>query len=277
MDYTIVHLTTSAEVAEILIAALSNYGYEAFEETDLGVDAYIPAAAYDESQLQEALAIFGLTPAVSYTTTLLKAQNWNEVWEKNFEPIVVADRCIVRSSHHQAPKPYTYEIVINPKMSFGTGHHATTALMMEFLLDLPHQQKEVLDVGSGTGILAILSAKLGAAVVDALDTETWAIENARENFALNQVAFRRLAQGSLQLLDWEGAYDLVLANINRNVLLAEMSAYAELIKPTGGHLLLSGFYMEDAAMIRTEAEKNGLTYVADKEKDRWVSMLFSKG
>ncbi|HSZ24758.1 MAG TPA: 50S ribosomal protein L11 methyltransferase, partial [Cytophagaceae bacterium] len=173
MRYIEVKITTSAELSELLIAELAEIGYDSFQEIDSGLDAYIEQDLFLEVKLQELIEKYSKTESISYSFGLMEDKNWNEEWEKNFQPVIIGEDCIVRASFHFPEKPFKYDIVINPKMSFGTGHHETTTMMIANQLEINHQDKTVLDAGSGTGILAILASKLGARLVDAFDMEDW--------------------------------------------------------------------------------------------------------
>lgn len=274
--YTTVQVTCPPELVDLLIAELAECAYDGFLETEPGFETYRAAEAFDEAELQKVLDRYRPQGEISYTTQTVEEKNWNEEWEKNFEPITVEDRCRVRASFHPADPACPYEIVINPKMSFGTGHHATTYLMLREQLEIDHQGKRVMDAGCGTGILSIMAQQRGAASVLAFDIDTWAVENSRENFDLNDASTIRLFQGSVQEVDRNESFDIILANINRNVLLDEMERYAQHLAP-GGVLLLSGFYEEDLPLIREATTAQQLTEVRISSRDHWVMMLVQKG
>ena len=202
-------------------------------------------------------------------------RNWNEEWEKNYEPIFVGDQCVVKATFHDIPEKYPYELIINPQMAFGTGHHATTHLMLSFQLELDHTGWRVLDIGTGTGVLAIMAHKRGAAHVEAFDNNDWAYNSTKENAGLNGIDFP-VALGTVTQVKPEGPFDLILANINRNVLMDEMSYYAPLLA-SGGTLLLSGFYDYDVNLLIERAEEEGLKFIDKKNKDNWASMRLTKG
>lgn len=265
----------SVEQAEILIAELAELGFDSFEETEAGLIASIETAAFQDEEVNLLIVRYGIMGKINYTATEVERQNWNEDWEKNYEPIAVMDQCYIRATFHASAKTFPYEIVINPKMSFGTGHHATTWLMVKQQLDLSHEGRRVLDIGCGTGILAIMAGLRGAAAIEAFDIDDWAVENARENFALNAVVADRLKKGTIETVNPQGKFDIVLANINRNVLLDELHQYEPLITP-GGHLLLSGFYEEDIPAIDELCRKLKLQLLRSETKDQWAVLVYIK-
>lgn len=274
--YTTVQVICPPDLVDLLIAELAEYHYDGFLETEQGFETYRDAEAFDEAELQEVLERYRPQAEISYTTQSVEEQNWNEEWEKNFEPITVEDQCRVRASFHAADPTYPYQIVINPKMSFGTGHHATTYLMLRDQLAINHQGKRVMDAGCGTGILSIMAYQRGAASVLAFDIDIWAVENSQENFELNDAAAVRLFQGSVPDVNINESFDIILANINRNVLLDEMEQYAQHLSP-GGVLLLSGFYKEDLPLIREATTAQGLAEVRTDSREQWVVLLVRKG
>ncbi len=259
---------------ELLIATLSDVGFDNFLEEETYLEAYPANDHYDPKAVQLVLEQYGIAPDAC-TEHTVDEQNWNESWEKNFEPITVGNQCRVRATFHQADSSYPYEIVISPKMAFGTGHHATTYLMLQEQLRLSHTKKRVMDAGCGTGILSVMAKQRGASPVLAFDIDEWAVNNARENLALNDCTVVELFQGTIADVKDQRPFDLILANINRNVLLAEMKQYAHHLKP-GGQLLLSGFYEEDLALMREAIVAAGLNEVRTDSRDRWVVMLVGK-
>ncbi len=273
--YTTVQITCPSDLVDLLIAELAECDYDGFLETDQGFETYRPANDFDEVELQRILDRYRPQAEVSYTTQTVAEQNWNAEWEKNFEPIVVADQCRVRASFHAAEPTYPYDIVINPKMSFGTGHHATTYLMLREQLSIDHHGKRVMDAGCGTGILSIMAHQRGAAHVLAFDTDTWAAENSQENFELNGAGTIQLFQGTVSDVADPDPFDIILANINRNVLLDEMAQYVRHLAP-GGLLLLSGFYEEDLPLLREAATAQGLTEVRADFRERWTVLRLRK-
>ncbi len=275
MNYIELKLTVSPDFTDILTAELVELGFESFVETDEGLNAYIVEPDFHEEPIQELVVKYANQTAIAYAIGSLEKRNWNAEWESGYEPIEVASQVRVRASFHQKDARFRYDIVINPKMSFGTGHHETTAMMLEHQLGLDFTDKTVLDVGSGTGILAVLAAKMGARSVLAFDIEEWAVENARENAELNDCPQITVFQGTIADVDPASRYDLVLANINRNVLLAEIPAYTHLLNE-GGYLLVSGFYEADAPDIEQKAVESELTPKGKLTKNQWVSLRFAK-
>lgn len=269
MTYMAITISQSAELAEILIAKLVDIGYEGFEEKEQELVAFIPHVDYDANALQEVLQEYGLV----YLAEGVADTNWNAVWESNFQPVQVDDFCGIRADFHPSfdPEP-TFEIVITPKMSFGTGHHATTFSMIQLMKQLPLEGKRVFDFGTGTGILAILAEKLGAASVDAIDIDEWAVNNTRENLFANDVSRIKVWQSDT-LEGINDTYDVLLANINRNILLGFMGAMRNMLQP-GGALLLSGILTTDATVIIESAEMHGFKQQTQVEKDNWMAMEF---
>lgn len=260
---------------EIFIAALSELGFESFEETPGGVNAYIPESQWSEADFLQIPFLNSGNWEVSYQITPVEPRNWNAVWESDYASIQVRDRCVVRAPFHpEPPAQIAFDILISPKMSFGTGHHQTTFLMLDYLLDLDLDGKTVLDVGTGTGVLAILSAMKGAGGVTAVDIDAWAYENCRENTRLNGQGEIEVIRGSIGAVEGRH-FDLVLANINKNILLEQLPDYARVLEK-GGALVLSGFYRKDLPDLQTAALNKGLTYVDSREKDTWTAACFRK-
>lgn len=258
--------------SEILIAELAEVGFESFEQTEQGVRAYIREKDWNEEILADIFALSSPEFSVSYQMKKIPAENWNQKWEENFSPIQVEGICTVRATFHP-PANTEYEIIIDPKMSFGTGHHQTTYMMLQYLLETDLQGKSILDMGCGTGILAIMAAKKGAKPVLGIDVDPWCVENALENIKLNQADFIQIQLGDASLIS--GSYDVILANINRNILLEDIPTYAQHLQ-AGGGLLLSGFYQEDLPMISEKCLQQGLSFQGQKQKDDWVSAVYKK-
>ncbi|MCC9136476.1 50S ribosomal protein L11 methyltransferase [Pontibacter silvestris] len=274
MDFIEVTLKVNADFADILIAELGELGCDAFVETEDGFSAYMDEDKYSEEALEETLNRYADFVQVDYTVQKIERQNWNEEWERNFEPLFIDGQVSVRASFHPKPEEAKYDIVINPKMSFGTGHHETTTLMIENQLTLDHQGKRVLDMGCGTGILAIMAAELGASEIVAVEIEDWTVENARENAELNNYPAIDVRLGGAETVEGEKPFDVILANINRNVLLEDMPAYKAVLKQKGW-LLLSGFYTEDLPILQERTAELGLTYISHRVKNNWVSAIFT--
>lgn len=275
--YTVIPF--SEDVCDALIAQLSSIGYEGFEYTPSGFTACISETDFDENRLS-ALGLLDILPdiyRIEYRTNTLADQNWNQTWEENFSPITIGNRIQVRADYHPSLQEAEYEIIIHPKRSFGSGHHVTTALMLEFILDLKEniKGKKVLDMGCGTGILSIMAAKAGALSVTGIDIDEWAYHNARENLAHNRVKNIQIKIGDASLLQQENHFDLILANINRNILLNDIPRYV-LHLNRKGYLILSGFYTGDLPLIREKAEKSGLSYRTQKTNQNWTAVAFYK-
>ena len=288
MNYTELQLTVSPDYTDILTAELAELGFESFLETDEGLNAYIVEPDFEEQGVRELIAKYADQTAIAYEVSSLEKRNWNAEWEKGYEPIEVTGPASlgrsagavpgvrIRASFHEPDATrFRYDIVINPKMSFGTGHHETTAMMLEHQLALDFGGKVVLDVGCGTGILAILAAKMGARAVLAFDIEEWAVENARENADLNDCPQITVFQGTVDDVDRADRYDVILANINRNVLLAEIPLYTALLTDEG-YLLVSGFYEADAPDVVQKAVDTGLVAGNALVRTQWTSLVFKK-
>lgn len=259
-----------------MIDELASIGFDTFEETGDGFKAYIPSAQFDKILLEEQLAAYAGMFTFSYEVNVIPQKNWNQEWESNFEPIQILDQVHVRATFHQ-PKPgIPYEIVIDPKMAFGTGHHQTTSMMLELMLENDFEGKEVLDMGCGTGILAIMAAKLGAHKVTAIDYDPICYDSTIENAELNRIANINALCGSKEAVP-DTQYDIILANINRNILIDQMERYAEALKYSG-EIYFSGFYeTPDLDIIKAEAAKYGFRYINHKTKQDWVAARFVKG
>lgn len=275
MQYLEFKFSCKEPFREILIAELSEVGYDSFLETDEGFDAYIQEDLFDRNSFQQVIEQYQEAASIQVAKGKMPKINWNEEWEKNYNPIEVGDQVYVRASFHEARPEFKYNILINPKMSFGTGHHATTFLMLSHQLTTDHSGKRVLDIGSGTGILAIMAHQLGAKVIEAFDIDEWCVENGNENFDLNGMSNVRMGMGTVREVKPQGEFDIVLANINKNVLLDEMEVYATLVK-TNGYLLLSGFYEHDISDIESKAVQFGLQLTDQKTKDNWAALILKK-
>jgi ribosomal protein L11 methyltransferase len=275
MQYLEFKISCKDSYREILIAELSEVGYDSFLETDEGFDAYIQEDLFERNSFQQVIDQYQIPASICVTEGLMPKVNWNEEWEKNYDPIEVGNQVYVRASFHQPRPEFKYEILSNPKMSFGTGHHATTFLMLSHQLHLDHQKKRVLDIGSGTGILAIMAHKLGTEHIEAFDIDEWCVENGNENFELNGMSYVRMGKGTVREVNPKGEFDIILANINKNVLLDEMEVYGNLVKKEG-HLLLSGFYAHDVADILKKAQEIGFVLKDQKTKDSWTAIMMQK-
>jgi ribosomal protein L11 methyltransferase len=274
MDYLEFKIKCLDEFQEILIAELAEIGFDSFLENEDGIDAYILESAFDREKFNEILSVYQEPGQIAFTEGVMPKVNWNEEWEKNYDPIEVEELVYVRASFHDSKPGFKHEIVINPKMSFGTGHHATTYQMLRHQGELDHIGKRVLDVGSGTGILAIMAHLLGAAEVEAFDIDDWCVDNGNENFELNGLS-TRMGLGTIREVNPRGPFELILANINKNVLLDEIQIYAGLLVPKG-HLLLSGFYSEDIEDLVNAALPLGFSLQKKSSKDNWATLILQK-
>jgi len=276
MSYIELTLELDPDFIEILIAELAEIDYESFVETDNGFHAYIEADKFNELAVGELIDKYKTQVAIAYSLKTLEKENWNQTWESNYDSIEVLDQIRVRASFHDPDPRFPYELQINPKMSFGTGHHETTWLVMAEQLKLPHQGANLMDVGSGTGILGILGKKLGARYVLAFDIEEWAVENALENAELNEVSEDfEVFQGTISDVGEDKIFDGILANINRNILLREMKAYEKHLKP-GGWMVISGFYEGDAPALRDHGHTLGLKPIRINVRNEWAVITFEK-
>jgi ribosomal protein L11 methyltransferase len=258
------------EQKEVLIAVLSQTGFDGFEEGHDSLVGYVDEALFDEAGLKELASSYSF----NYAKELVQAQNWNESWEKNFHPVVVDDFCAIRAEFHPPVTGTKHDIVITPKMSFGTGHHATTFMMVQWMGRDDYKGKRVLDFGTGTGVLAILAEKLGAAEIDAIDNDDWSIENAAENILFNGCSRITLAQADH--LSFNKKFDIILANINRNVLLANMAQLQQHLD-LSGVLIMSGLLSGDREIIEKTAKEAGLAMAAELQKDGWIALRFNHG
>lgn len=276
MNYIEVKLNINPEFSDIFMAELGEIGYETFTEEPEGLNAYITEDIFSEDALDEIMERYLAMTPISYSFLTLEKKNWNEEWEKNYEPILTANGKVrVRANFHEPDPTVEYELLINPKMSFGTGHHETTSMVLELQMDINHQQKKVLDVGCGTGILAIFADKLGASEIAGFDIEEWAAENARENVVLNDCHDIVIRQGTIE--DEPAIqYDIILANINRNILIRDIPQYINFMKPTDSQLIVSGFYQKDIADIEKVANAVGLNKVKSVHKNDWAAIIFER-
>lgn len=259
--------------SEILIAELGQVGFESFVEHETGITAYIQKQDWNESILDSVFIITSPEFDIQYQFEEIAQTNWNAEWEKNFEPILVDETVSIRAPFHPNPN-VEYDIVIEPKMSFGTGHHETTHMMIQYILRLPLTGKRVLDMGCGTGILAIFAEMRGATELDAIDIDRWCYENSLENIERNQCSNIKVYEGDASLLN-DQQYDVIIANINRNILLTDMAVYTACLAPKGV-LLLSGFYQEDIPIIDEEVQQYGLQLEETLTRNQWVALKYVK-
>jgi ribosomal protein L11 methyltransferase len=263
----------SEEEKAVLIAELLEAGFESFVDEEHSLMGYISSEHYIKD-LVDNISFLKDHPEIKFEVKPLEDINWNREWESNYQPVTIAGRCYVRAPFHPSLPGMTYEIVIEPKMAFGTAHHETTQLMAGWLMDLDVRGKEVLDMGCGTGILAILANKMGAGNVTAIDNDEWAWRNGMENFRINDVAAGKVYAGDASLIRPD-SFDLILANINRNVLLQDMKAYHSGLRKNG-ILLLSGFYQQDIESIMASAAENALQFKASRTLNDWTVAIFYK-
>lgn len=272
-------ITPNTEIAQdILAAQTGEIGFESFVETPEGINGYIPLKLYNEEELKEVIANFPLPDTnITYQTEEQEDKDWNEEWEKNFfQPIVIADKCVIHSTFHKEIPPMEYDILINPQMSFGTGHHETTNLIVSRLLETELEGKSVLDMGCGTSILAILASKRGATPITAIDIDDWCVSNSADNIRLNHIDNINVRLGDANLLRNERpCFDLIIANINRNILISDMDAYA-LCMTKGSRIYLCGFYVDDIPAIKEALQRNALTYIEHHENNRWAMVVAEK-
>ncbi|MEM7299381.1 MAG: 50S ribosomal protein L11 methyltransferase [Bacteroidota bacterium] len=271
MDFITIKVTCSQDLSDYLIAELFEIGFDSFQEFNDGFEGSCDHSTFDEEKVNAILTQF---PNISFKVKEQEKVNWNEEWEKNYDPIIVDNRCIVRASFHEPQPQFEYEIIVTPKMSFGTGHHATTHQVLAFQMSLNHEDKKVLDVGTGTGILAIMAHKRGASKLIASDIDDWCIENSEENFSLNGISDIALVKGQIEKVQ-EKDFDIVIANINKNVLLSQMEEYSKRLK-AGGQLVLSGFYESDVEDLVILAEQFELRKNDTTTKDNWAMLVLSK-
>jgi len=258
---------------EILIAELGNVGFESFVENENGVTAYIQKSEWTQTILEDIFVINSDEFSIEYNQKEVEQTNWNAEWEKNFSPIQVDDLVSIRAPFHENPN-LKYDIVIEPKMSFGTGHHETTHMMVQHLLQLDLDNKKTLDMGCGTGILAIFAEMKGAKPLDAIDIDNWCYENSLENVARNNCSNISVYEGDSALLV-NKKYDVIIANINRNILLMDIKVYANCLNDKGV-LLLSGFYQEDIPVIDAEVSRYNLKLDTFIERNNWVALKYNK-
>jgi len=250
---------------DLLVAHLSEIGFEGFEEGQTFLICYSSKETFNEEALRPLAELYSL----HFEKEIIEKQNWNELWEKNFQPVLVDDFCAIRASFHPEEKNTRFNIVITPKMSFGTGHHATTYMMIKWMKEIDHKGKSVLDFGTGTGVLAILADKLGASKIDAIDNDDWSIENANENILDNECS--RILLQKADSLDFANTFDIILANINRNVLLANMEKLQQHLAKEGV-LVISGLLEGDRSAIETSANKYKLVVNGQKFNNGWISL-----
>jgi ribosomal protein L11 methyltransferase len=272
MDYIVYHFTTEPkELAnEILIALLGEYSFESFAETEIGFDAFVQKKL-DTDLIIELPILEGIS--YSFTKDKIEDENWNAKWEENFDAVEIPNKLTIRAPFHHKPEANLLDIIILPKMSFGTGHHATTYMMSEALFEMDLNQKSILDMGCGTGVLAIIAAKRGASTIDAIDIDDWCVENTQENCALNHVVIIEISKGDASAII--NQYDVIAANINKNVLKKDLSTYYTRINEQG-ILLISGFFITDVEELKLLGISAGFTHKTTITKGDWAMIKFNK-
>ena len=279
-DYTKIKFTVTPneEVAtDILAALLAEIGFESFVPDESGMEAYVPHNMYDDTAIAAVVDTFPLEGyGITYDSEFIEGEDWNAEWEKNyFQPIVLGEDCVIHSTFHTDVPKARYDILIDPKMAFGTGYHQTTCHMLRAILASDMTGKKVLDMGCGTALLAILARKHGATDVVAIDIDEFAYENAKENVVLNNTADIEVRLGGADAIKDDDSFDFVIANINRNILLADMANYVRCMH-SGSQIFISGFYTDDMEVLKEEASRNGLRYIGYAEDNRWAMMRFVK-
>ncbi len=275
IEVTFTSTPYSEDIYDAFSADLALIGFESFVQSDNSLQAYINSISFSELITEKIIENFPLDVKITYTFKAIEDKNWNEEWEKNFfKPIVFENQCIIHSSFHIPTENYKYQILIDPKMSFGTGHHQTTGLMIKEIMGNEFEGKSVLDMGCGTAILAILASKRGAKKVTAIDIDEWAYENAVENVELNDINNINVKLGTADHLGDE-TFDIILANINRNILLEDIPKYTKVLNK-GGSLIMSGFYQKDIPMISEKSLESGLVFNHFIDQDHWVAVVCKK-
>jgi ribosomal protein L11 methyltransferase len=260
--------------SDVLIAQLSELDFESFVETDDGFMAYILKENFDESRLNLVFSLYSDFFKINYSAKVIPQQNWNKEWESNFQPIDVAGKCYIRAPFHEAQPEYKFDVIIEPKMSFGTGHHNTTQLMIRKLMELDVENKSLLDMGCGTGVLAIVASLMGANPIIAIDIDEWSYENTIENLGKNNINNVLVNKGNAQILE-KKVFNTILANINKNVLLADIPVYFKSLEP-GGNLVLSGFFETDIPDLTAKATEVGLKLEGKTISEQWTMLHFIK-
>lgn len=273
IEYTLRPTPFSETATDLISALLGEVGFESFVTEEEQLKAYVQASLHDAEAVAAILTDFPMPEVtIDYHYAEAEDRDWNEEWEKNFfQPIVIGERCCIHSTFHHDTPQVEYDIIINPQMAFGTGHHETTGLIISELLDSDLTGRSLLDMGCGTAILAILARMRGAQPCTAIDIDDWCVRNSEENIALNGVDQISVYHGDASILRDKGPFDYVIANINRNILLADMTHYVARMNP-GATLLMSGFYVEDIDVLRAEAERLGLIWQHHRENNRWAAI-----
>jgi ribosomal protein L11 methyltransferase len=275
MNFIQLNVRCLPEFSEILVAELAELEFDSFEENKQGFSAYIEEEKIDFDLTKSLLEQYATLTSLSYGLQKIAKENWNKTWESNYEPIVIDDQILIKTPFHEISETYAHVITIIPKMSFGTGHHATTSQILALMLKFSPSNQTVIDAGSGTGILAIMAEKLGAVQVLGFDNDPWCIENGKENFGLNHCQKCEIVLASSIAELKADPVNVVLANINKNIILSELDSYSKHLE-TNGSLFLSGFYLEDVSDINIMAQSKGLTLIDQTSKDNWACLLYKK-
>lgn len=275
MYYSRLRVVCDTSYSEILMAEMAEVGFDTFMENESGFEAFAEQDNVDDQKLDALKGKYAMVAPLEFYADQIEKKNWNEEWEKNYEPIIIENKIIIRADFHKPEKEYTYDIIITPKMSFGTGHHQTTYLMLNAQLDLDHRNKIVMDAGTGTAVLSVMASKRGAKIIDAFDIDDWSVENGNENITLNKCENVIIRKGKISEITFNENFDIILANINKNILLEEMHFYSAYLNAKG-FLLLSGFYEYDVQDIMTEAQRYGLQQTAVYTRDNWACLLLTK-
>ncbi len=267
-----IEVSPKEQGCDVLIAQLSELNFESFVESELGCTAYIQEDQFHEEDVKQLFLSYSEIFKIKYSSKIIQQQNWNKEWESSFQPIEVDGKCYIRAPFHDAPKVFLYDVIIEPKMSFGTGHHNTTQLMIQKLMSLNVGNKSLLDMGCGTGVLAIVASMMGANPITAIDTDEWSYENTIENLQKNNINNVLVHKGDARILDGN-IFHTILANINKNVLLMDMEKYVGSLEQNG-NLILSGFFETDVQEISSRAEGLGLKFESKVVNDQWTMLHF---
>ena len=276
MEYTEVDIRLKSvnPFADIIVAKLNEIDFESYAEDANGVKAYVQTLLLNENAVKEIISEVAELCELTFSISKVKQENWNKQWESNFEPVVINDKCVIRANFHQPIPDVDFEIIITPKMSFGTGHHETTSLVMNEMFSLDFNNKSVLDMGCGTGVLAILASKLGANSLVGIDFDEWAVENAEENSALNSIDNIDYIHGDADAIG-DATFDIIVANINRNIILQDIEKYVGAMNEKS-EIIFSGFLKEDIPLILEKSEQLGLDLVVSKNKNKWQMLHLKK-
>jgi len=272
-NYKVFQINCGADLTDILIAELAEIGFEGFLENETGFEAYLLESEYNENLFKEIISNYGLSQNQIIENTIPQ-QNWNAQWESSFEPVIVSNQLIIKAPFHQIEQKYLYEIIIQPKTSFGTGHHETTQSIMELMLKMDFKNKTVFDYGCGTGVLAILASQLGATSIFANDIDDWAFENVGENAAMNNITNIDYQKGDLSIVP-NTEYDIILANINKNILLKSFEQLSKHVK-ANGIVLISGFYESDLTDLLDCCQAFGLNLQQKVVTNNWCAAVLNR-